>query len=324
MNADYRKGVLFCLIATLTWGVMFPIMTDALKRIDPYTFTSLRYGFASIAFLAALVRKEGWKSLNLKGERWGLAWVFGSIGFVGFGFLVFLGQKMAGPTGALTASIMMTTMPMLGFLVNWALRKVVPPIVSFLFILMSFSGVVTVITKGHYANLLAHPGNYCANLLILLGALCWVTYTVGPAFFPNWSAYRYTAVTTLLGITSVFTLNAMFFATGFVPAPSVATLISIAPQVAYMAFVAGFVGVLCWNLGNKILTPLNGVLFMDVVPITAFVVSTFQGVVPAFAQIVGDCVTGTALILNNLYMRKRIIAGLNKGAIIPNASPSRT
>lgn len=60
MNADYRKGVLFCLIATVSWGVMFPIMTDALTRIDPYTFTSFRYGFASIAFVTILVVKEGW------------------------------------------------------------------------------------------------------------------------------------------------------------------------------------------------------------------------------------------------------------------------
>ena len=324
MNADYRKGVLFCLIATLSWGVMFPIMTDALRHIDPYTFTSLRYGFASVAFVTILVVKEGWGGLSLKGERRLLAWTLGTIGFVGFGFLVFLGQKLAGPSGALTASIMMATMPMLGFLVNWVVRKVAPPLVSFLFILMSFCGVVTVITKGNVEGLVQHPGNYSANLLIILGALCWVVYTIGASFFPKWSPYRYTAMTTLLGLTSVFTLNATFFITGFVPVPHASALISIIPHVAYMALIAGFVGVLSWNFGNKILTPLNGVLFMDVVPITAFFVSSLQGVVPVRAQILGACITGTALILNNLYMRQRIIAGLGKANQMPATSASRS
>ncbi|WP_269975583.1 hypothetical protein [Dickeya lacustris] len=46
-----------------------------------------------------------------------------TLGFAGFGFLVFLGQHLAGPSGALTASIMMATMPMLGLLTIWALKK---------------------------------------------------------------------------------------------------------------------------------------------------------------------------------------------------------
>jgi hypothetical protein len=66
------------------------------------------------------------------------------------------------------------------------------------------------------------------------------------------------------------------------------------------------VGVLCWNLGNKILTPLNGVLFMDVVPITAFTVSAIQGIRPGPVQIVGASITAVALILNNIYLRHRM------------------
>lgn len=310
MNIDYRKGVLYCIIATVSWGVMFPIMTSALTRVDPFTFTSLRYGFALIPFLIVLLYREGRNALNLKGERFGLAWLLGTIGFVGFGFFVFLGQKLAGPDGALTASIMMATMPMLGVLVNWAIRRVAPPAVSVAFIIMSFCGVVTVVTKGHYSSLIEHPQAYGADLLIILGALCWVIYTVGPTFFPKWSAYRYTAVTTLLGVPSVLAINAALYVSGVVPVPSAADFRFIAPHVAYMSMIAGFVGVLCWNLGNRILTPLNGTLFMDVVPITAFLLSTTQGVVPVGAQITGACITGTALIFNNIFMRQRLLASV--------------
>lgn len=52
-----------------------------------------------------------------------LAWLLGSIGFCGFGSFVFLGQQLAGREGALTASIMMATQPMMGLLVNSVVRK---------------------------------------------------------------------------------------------------------------------------------------------------------------------------------------------------------
>lgn len=303
-NKKYLIGILACLAATISWGAMFPVMTDALKYMDPFTFTALRYSIAGLAFLSLLLFREGTKSLSLKNERWGLAWVFGSAGFAGFGFLVFLGQKLAGESGALTASIMMATIPMLGLFVIWGLRKVRPPLFSFGFILLSFLGVVLVITKGDFLAVLAEPANYLANVPLILGALCWVFYTVGATYFPQWSPYRYTTLTTLLGLITVFAIDALLMLLDVIPLPSIAATAAVAPHLLYMALVAGLVGVLCWNIGNKIITPLNGVLFMDVVPITAFTLSTLSGVVPDAMQVTGSCMTATALLLNNLYQRQ--------------------
>ena len=264
MRQNYLKGVFFCLVATISWGAMFPVMTGALERIDPFTFTALRYTIAGAVFLSLLIVREGCGALKLKGERIFLAWFLGGAGFAGFGFLVFLGQRMAGPTGALTASIMMATMPMLGLLVNWAVRRTSPPMGSFCFILLSFCGVALVITKGEFGGIVAEPENYAAAIPLLLGALCWVIYTVGGSLFPHWSSYRYTAVTTLLGLTTVYSVTAVLLLTGMISPPSAGTLIDIMPHLLFMALIAGFVGVLSWNLGNKIITPMNGVLFMDV------------------------------------------------------------
>jgi drug/metabolite transporter (DMT)-like permease len=157
-------------------------MSSALTRVDPFTLTSLRYGIAGAAFLVLLRAKEGPAGMSMRGQRTWLAWLLGSAGFGGFGFLVFLGQQLASSNGALTASIMMATMPMLGILVNWALRKAVPPAWSVAFMALSFCGVVTVITKGDLGGLMREPGNYSAYLLIILGALCWVIYTVGASY----------------------------------------------------------------------------------------------------------------------------------------------
>lgn len=292
------------LISYSVMGGMFPVMTHALTYIDPFNFTTFRYGIAGIAFALLLLFREGQNSFRLKGERWGLAWLFGTLGFAGFGFLVFLGQSLAGPGGALTASIMMATMPMLGLLTIWALKKVRPHASTMSFILLSFSGVVLVITNGDVFAVLNSPISLAANLLLIAGALCWVLYTIGGSYFPGWSPLRYTTMTTLLGMISVVLIDLFLVGSGAISVPSAASIITIVPHLFYMGLVAGLVAVLCWNVGNRIITPTNGVLFMDVVPITAFIVSALNGVVPTNMQIIGAVITAMALVLNNLNQRK--------------------
>lgn len=302
----YGKGVLFCVAATVLMGIMFPVMTDALVHIDPFTFTSLRYLIAGTAFLTLLLIKEGRAGLQANGASLALAWLLGSVGFCGFGSFVFLGQQLAGPQGALTASTMMAAQPMMGLLLNAVVKRNAPPVLSFLFVLMSFAGVALVVTKGDIAAALHEPQHYSANALILIGAFCWVTYTFSASHFKIWSALKYTTLTTWLGLTTILGVNALLFAAHIVPVPSSSQLRAIAPHLLYMGPVAGFAAILCWNMGNRILSPLNGVLFMDVLPVTTFATSALTGVVPGRAQIVGACMTGAALVLNNLYLRRRM------------------
>ncbi len=90
-----------------------------------------------------------------------------------------------------------------------------------------------------------------------------------------------------------------------------------------MAFGAGVLGVLRWNLGNSILTPLNGLLFMDVVPVTAFAISASQGTVTTHLQLLGASLTAAALIMNNVYMRHRLAAAARASAALRRGARSR-
>jgi len=207
---------------------------------------------AASAFLVLLRLKEGRSAFRFKGEPIALAWLPGSIGFCGFGSFVFLGQQLAGRDGALTASIMMATQPMMGLIVNSIVRKILPPLYSFLFILMSFAGVALVVTKGDIAALLSEPQHYSANALIVVGALCWVIYTFSASTFKTWSALKYTTMTTLLGLTTIIGLNVLLFALHVVRVPTTAMLIAIVPHLLYMGPFAGFNPHLFRNMGEQI------------------------------------------------------------------------
>ncbi|WP_322087295.1 DMT family transporter [Burkholderia sp. BCC1999] len=316
----YGKGIAACVCATILMGVMFPVMTDALRYIDPFTFTSLRYLIAGTAFVVLLRIVEGPNAFRPAGESVALAWLLGSIGFCGFGSFVFLGQQLAGDEGALSASIMMATQPMMGLLLNALVRRVAPAPVSVLFVVLSFAGVALVITRGDVIAALHEPQHYAANALIVVGALCWVVYTFGAARFTGWSALKYTTFTTCLGLTTIVAVNLVLIVTHGIAAPSWSAIHAVLPHLAYMGPVAGFGAILLWMTGNRILGPMNGVLFMDVLPITAFIVSAATGVVPNRAQIAGAALTGIALILNNLYLRRRARRVATAPVRVPSAS----
>ncbi|MGR5984760.1 EamA family transporter [Bacillus cytotoxicus] len=82
-------GSFLCLLAVTSWGFMFPVMASALQFIDPFFFTTIRYGSATIIFIILLLAFEGISSFRLEKKILSLLF-FGTVGFAGYGFLVFL------------------------------------------------------------------------------------------------------------------------------------------------------------------------------------------------------------------------------------------
>jgi drug/metabolite transporter (DMT)-like permease len=195
---------------------------------------------------------------------------------------------------------------------NGRLRGIVPPAAAFAFIALSFAGVVMVVTKGDFRAFLA-GGVVGPSLMMLAGAVCWVVYTMGATYFPGWSPYKYTAVTTALSLSSMAVITGGIYATGAVPVPGLANVAAVWPELAYVALVAGFIGLLAWNVGIRLLGPVNGVLFMNVVPLAAFTISALTGVVAAPVQVAGAVVTAAGLVANNMLLRPRRVVNDKAG-----------
>ncbi|WP_370639109.1 hypothetical protein [Cohnella sp. REN36] len=64
-----------------------------------------------------------------------------------------------------------------------------------------------------------------------------------------------------------------------------------------------------WNIGNKIMKPENGMLFMNIVPVTTLTISALQGVEVGRLQLAGTLIVIIALVMNNLIQRQRKEAG---------------
>lgn len=294
------KGVFMLLVAALSWGGMFPVAKAALSSLDGFHLSAVRYGVASLIFLVILTGVEGRRSLSLEGRGLKI-FLFGSAGFAGFSILAFVGLSYS---RAEHGAIIMAMMPLITALINWVFRGMPPSRTTVTCIGTALAGVLLVITKGNLGSL-AGGGSVFGDILILLGATCWVIYTIGASVAASgWSPLRYTTLSSTLGTLTIFVATVIATNMGYINAPSVGTLGSVGFEMSYLVVIAAVIAVLCWNAGIKILGPLNGILFINLVPITAFSIGLAQGHEFSTAEIAGAAITIAALVANNISVRQ--------------------
>ncbi|CAO3424547.1 AMP-binding protein [Azospirillum doebereinerae] len=290
-------GIALLALTAISWGGMFPVAKAALATIDGFYLTLLRYGLASAILLGILARVEGVRAFALE-RHGGKLFFYGSMGFAGFSILAFVGLAHS---KAEHGAIIMALMPLITALLTWAIKGVKPSRVTFLCIAAALAGVALVVTRGSLSAL--DGGALLPDLLILAGAASWVVYTLGAASVPNWSALRYTALSAALGTITIVIVTALATAGGYIAVPTLDAVWSVRNEIAYLVLIAAVLAVFSWNIGIKLLGPINGVLFINLVPVTAFAIGLAQGREFGTVELAGAGLTIAALVVNNLNSR---------------------
>jgi drug/metabolite transporter (DMT)-like permease len=285
------------LIAALSWGAMFPIAASALHRVDPFPLTAIRYGVAVPVFLALLVAAEGRRALRTEGRGLEL-FVLGSVGFAGFNLLSYLGLEHTRPQDA---ALIVASQPLITVLVLWLTAKRAPAKATLGAMALALLGVALVISRGNPDNLV-HGSS--GDLMILVGAVGWVFYTLGARRFPGFSPLRYTALTATGGTLTIFLATAVMTAAGGEALPSGADVGAVWLQIVFVIFAGGVIAVIAWNEGIRRLGPANGSLFINLVPVVTFAVAIGQGYRPGGVELTGALLTVVALVGANLAGRQ--------------------
>jgi len=304
MSTSRPLGMLAATVTTLAWGGMFVVTESAFAHVDAVWQTAIRYGTASIVFLVLLAALEGRSAFARSRELASVA-VLGAIGFAGFNLLAFVGLTWTTPQAA---SLIVSTMPLITAFVLWARTGIRPRPVTWATSAVALLGVATVLGDGD-PSLVLHGGLNRGDLLVLLGATSWVVYTTGAAGFPRWSPLRYTAWSATAGSLLVLGIAVGLSAAGVLTVPTGEDVGAIAWQLAYVIVVAAVVAVLCWNHAMRVLGPQDGVLFINLVPITTFTIQALRGQTPHMGELAGVAITLAALVANNLLARRAQRAG---------------
>lgn len=294
-------AVFLLLLATLSWGGMYPVAKASLTVIDPYYMTLIRYAPAALLFLLILFVVEGKAAFAMEGRSLSLLFL-GTLGFAGFNLLAFNGLVHAKPEHG---AVIMAVMPMITIVMTWLFRGQRPHWFTLLTVIGSFSGVFLVITGGQLLTLV-DGGTAEWDLLFLFGAICWVSYTMGAQLFQDWSPLRYTAITCALGTLSIVVITLAMTVSGYSQVPTMDSLVTEQWVIAYLIILGALVAVLSWNAGIKMLGSVNGVLFINFVPVTAFAIGVAQGHQFDNTELMGGVVVITALIANNLFYQRKL------------------
>jgi drug/metabolite transporter (DMT)-like permease len=297
-------GSILCFIAAASWGAMFPVAHAAFKHIDPFYFTVIRYGSVTVILIAILLWKEGIKAFRFEGKGVHL-WFYGTMAFTVYNLFIFWGQDLLGKPGVMVASIMESLMPMISIMIGWMIFRKRTHLFTLGCVLVSFIGAMLVITKGDIQAFLGTTEHLIPSLLIFIAVIGWVVYTMGGSKFAGWSALRYSTLSCLLGTITAIVITVGASLTGYIAAPSLESVQAVGPHLLFMIVFPGVIALLGWNIGVNILSPLNALLFINLVPVTTLVVSIFQGNEITAFDLLGTAFIIVSLLSNNLFVRKR-------------------
>jgi len=293
------RGLGWVVVTILCWVPLFPVAKRALPFVDAFAMGTIRYAIGGAMFVVLLVALEGRQALRYDG-RFLQGAVLGIIGITGFNVLVWYGLTFTRPEHA--AIIMGIQTPLIALGV-WLTRGVRPAGFTLACTAIAFCGVLLVVTRGDPVHAF-EGGALVGDLLVFLGALAWITYTLASARFSGWSPIRFTVLTVLPGAVGLLTVNAIAIAAGIATMPSAEALGAVAWQIVYFAIGTVVLGVLGFNFSVKYLGPLNTMLMLNLVPVGVFVIEAALGRSFALAEIAGASLVISALVANNLYLRR--------------------
>ncbi len=292
------KGIVLLLITVVAWGVMYPSSKTATEvGIDGFYLSSIRYGFGVILTSLILLFSEGIKAFDYEGNFLKLA-IYGTVGFAGLNIFTFVGITLS---SAEHATIIFALLPMIGILLNWLFDGVKPSLYTLIFASISFAGIIIVITKLNFSASLSH--SMIGDILLLIATVSWALYTYFMRQFSHWSALRATVLSSIPGTFSILLITAIVTMFNISTAPAVNTVQTVFLPLAIL--VATTAVIVTWNAGIKELGIVNGILFVNLVPIVTFFIGYLYGNPITKVEIIGAALTIFALTANNLYSRKR-------------------
>jgi drug/metabolite transporter (DMT)-like permease len=267
--------------------------------LDPFFLGAFRYAVGVLLFVAILWIAEGRKALRYRG-RFLPAAVYGLVGFCGFNILVWWGLAYTRPEHA---SIIMALQTPMTALAVWLTRGLRPAPFTVGCIAAAIGGVLVVVTKGDLGHVL-QGGSLAGDLLVFLGAVSWVVYTMAGHRFSGWSPLRMTVLTCIPGTVGLVAINAFTIAMGYSEMPALEQVWSVKWQLAYFVIFTVVLGVLGFNNGVQYLGALNAMLMLNLIPIIVFAIEAGLGRSFAGIELGGAALVIGALVANNLYLRR--------------------
>lgn len=254
---------LFPLTAILLWAGNVMVSKLSANTIDPTAITFWRLVLA-VALMTLFVLKPAWRN------RAAIVPQLPKLAFLGFLAMVLfqcLSYEAAKTTTATNMAIMTSLVPLLTMLLSVLLLREVPTVGMLCGGMLSFGGLIYLISAGHPAALLA-GGAHIGDLLMLAAALAYALYGVllrrWHVGLPSWQSTYLQAISALI---------IMLFLELRLPAHAALPNRASLPLIAYAGALASVVLPYFWMQGVKQLGPNRCSMFMNLLPVATAIIA---------------------------------------------------
>jgi drug/metabolite transporter (DMT)-like permease len=287
------------LLVALSWGTMIPSMTHLLVGWDPFFLAAVRYCLPIPPMLLLLRVVEGrspWFA-GMAPWRW---WLLGSVGIGMFAPLFTIGIQHSNPV---TAVILSASSPVVTAFVGWIAYRLAMPRNMIPGILLTIIGC----TYATYdPSLSGIPFDIRGGELFIIAAqACWAWYSItAQRWLLGCSQIRITTMTTVTASATLIGayLVASFFGAAQFP-PAVPTTTFDYGLFIWLALVPVMIGNILWHYGVNKLGAVIAALFMNLMPITAILITTAMGIAPTMQQLIGGALVLAGIMLAQLRRR---------------------
>ena len=284
------------LMTALFWGGTFIAGRVVVRNVGPYSASFLRFAIASVLLAALAWRIEG-RNMRLKAQQILPVIVLGLTGVFAYNIFFLKGLKLI---EAGRASMIIANNPIFIALCSAYFFKEKLTPVRLVGILLSISGALVVISRGHIGSLF--QGGIGPGEFLMFGCVVsWVTYSlVGKALMRSLKALPSVTYSVLVGAVA---LSVPAYAEGLTAKITGFTAMDWL-CLAYLGVFGTVFGFVWFYQGIQKIGAMRAGLFINFVPISAVLLAFF---------ILGEPITsslliGAALVTAGVYMTNRTAA----------------
>lgn len=284
------RGYIKLIVTALFWGGAFFAAKESLKTTPPIVVACVRFLIAGCILLAAAVYL---KALPGFGNRalWKNLFILAFSGIFLYNICFFSGLKL---TDSVNGSLIVAGNPGITALLNRIFNRERLGFRRWIGIIVSFCGVLLVVTKASVQNLIQLSFN-TGDLLIIGATFCWAVYTIrGKRVMLEVSALAAAAIACSLGAVMLLPLAVYQAHSGgwvwiYAPRAWIAIL--------YMSVFASALGYIWWYQGVQEIGSSRSAIFINLVPVSVLLMSMISGDLPSIPQI-----SGAAFVLTGVYL----------------------
>jgi drug/metabolite transporter (DMT)-like permease len=287
-NAFVYAGLV---LAAIFWGANFHFAKLAVGSLNPIVAASYRFIIAAL-ILVVLFLFSGPIDWTVLKKHFFIYALLAFFGVFGYNVLFFIGMKT---TSTVTGALINATNPLMTVLISRLLLKTSIRPIQVFGILLSFAGILGIISKGDPA--VVYNLNFVSgDILILIATMLFGFFNVLTRKYLSGISPLFTT-TVITGLSACMFLILLLFQTNNVTLNEIP--FGVWGAILGMAIFGSVMAYIFWNKGLNTIGANKTAAFTNLVPLSAAAISVFIGETIGLGQIIGGIFIISGVIISS-------------------------